>query len=162
VFLEQARTAVKADDWIRAGQAWVNAAREGNREATDQLPATVARLRPLADGASPDGQALLAGILMDYFDDSALPAAVSYARAAAKARHPAGMRTYGYMLHNARGVDKDSVQAAALFRSAAQAGDAYGAFNLAGLHLLSKPSREAPMATVSCNGTSGRTPAFGS
>jgi hypothetical protein len=35
VFLEQARTAVKADDWIRAGQAWVNAAWEGNREAIE-------------------------------------------------------------------------------------------------------------------------------
>ncbi|POX57846.1 hypothetical protein C3492_41250 [Streptomyces sp. Ru62] len=73
------------------------------------------------------------GIYLEYFDESALPMAVRYARAAAEAGFPAGQRTYGHMLATGLGVEEDRARAAELFRAAAEGGDAYGMFNLAQL-----------------------------
>ncbi|WP_432021419.1 hypothetical protein [Streptomyces sp. 1222.5] len=87
-------------------------------------------LVPLADGGSAEAAAVLAGIYLEYFDESALPMAVRYARAAAEAGLPAGQRTYGHILATGLGVEEDLAQ---LFRAASEGGDAYAAFNLAQL-----------------------------
>ncbi|MFI6486057.1 tetratricopeptide repeat protein [Streptomyces sp. NPDC050564] len=72
---------------------------------------------------------------LDYVNDAGLPMAFAYATVAARAGHPAAQRTLGYMYRKGRGVKADGFQAEALFTSAANAGDAYAAFNLAGMHI---------------------------
>ncbi|MEV5146164.1 hypothetical protein AB0L14_17425 [Streptomyces sp. NPDC052727] len=125
--------AAEAGDWVGAGHAFVRAAMEGSAEGAELAARVTVELVPLADGGSAEAAALLAGIYLEYFDESALPMAVRYARAAAEAGLPAGQRTYGHMLMTGRGVAEDRAGAAALFRSAAEGGDAYGMFNLAQL-----------------------------
>ncbi|WP_351226907.1 tetratricopeptide repeat protein [Streptomyces sp. NPDC002133] len=130
--LASAERAAADGDWIAAGRAWVEAAMQASLDGANQASRTAApRLRPLADAGSADAAALLAGILLEYYEESALPTAVRYAEAAATAGHPAGQRTYGFMLVNGLGVEKDEDRAAKLFRAAAEGGDAYGMFNLA-------------------------------
>jgi hypothetical protein len=105
----------------------------GGREGADLATEMSGELLRLADAGSAEAAALLAGILLEYFDESALPMAVTYAKASAEAGSPAGRRTYGYMLAEGVGVgvEKDGARAIELFRAAAEGGDAYGAFNLA-------------------------------
>ncbi|MET9345579.1 tetratricopeptide repeat protein [Streptomyces termitum] len=128
--LEAGREAVAAGDWLAAGHAFVRAAAGGSAEGADLAVRVVGGLVPLADAGSADAAALIAGILLEHSDGSALPTAAAYARAAADARHPAGQRTYGHLLANGLGVPADPVTAKALFRAAAEAGDAYAAFDL--------------------------------
>ena len=59
------------------------------------------RIELLADAGDVDAQATIAGILLDYYVVDALPVAVAYAKAAAEAGHPAGLRTYGHMFAEA-------------------------------------------------------------
>lgn len=128
--LDRGRRAAEAGDWMAAGQAWVLAAMEGNREGAELATQVTGELLRLADAGSAEAAALLAGILLEYFDESALPMAVKYAKASAEAGSPAGRRTYGHMLAEGVGVEQDSARAIELFRTAAEDGDAYGAFNL--------------------------------
>lgn len=118
---------------MAAGHAFVRAAMEGSAEGAELATRVTVELAPLADGGSAEAAALLAGIYLEYFDESALPLAVSYARAAAEAGLAAGQRTYGHMLVRGLGVAEDRERAAELFRAAAEGGDAYGSFNLAQL-----------------------------
>ncbi|MFG2250206.1 tetratricopeptide repeat protein [Spirillospora sp. NPDC048823] len=129
--LDDGRKAAEAGDWVAAGHAFVRAAMEGSAEGAELAARVTAELVPLADGGSAEAAALLAGIYLEYFDESALPAAAAYARVAAEAGLPAGQRTYGHMLVKGLGVEEDRERAAALFRAAAEGGDAYGRFNLA-------------------------------
>jgi TPR repeat protein len=129
--LDRGRSAAQAGDWVAAAHCWVQAAMEGSREGAELATQAVGRIRPLADDGSAEAAALVAGILMEYFHESALPLAVPYARAAAESGHPAGQRTHGYMLRNGIGVEQDRVAAVELFRAAAEGGDMYGTFNLA-------------------------------
>ncbi|MGW6394250.1 tetratricopeptide repeat protein [Streptomyces sp. NPDC055103] len=131
--LDEGRKAAEAGEWVAAGHAFVRAAMEGSAEGAELATQVTVGLVPLADAGSAEAAALLAGIYLEYFDESALPDAVRYARAAAEAGHPAGQRTYGYMLLEGIGVEEDQGLAAALFRSAADAGDAYACLNLAQL-----------------------------
>lgn len=130
--LDRGRRAAEAGDWVAAGHAWVLAAMEGSREGAELATQVSKHLLRLADAGSPEAAALFAGILLEYFDESALPMAVKYARASAEAGSPAGRRTYGYLLAEGVGVEQDDARATELFRVAAQGGDAYGAFNFAG------------------------------
>ncbi|MFI1105861.1 tetratricopeptide repeat protein [Streptomyces melanogenes] len=131
--LDEGRRAAEAGDWVGAGHAFVRSAMEGRTEGAELAARVTVELIPLADGGSAEAAALLAGIYLEYFDESALPMAVRYARAAADAGLPAGLRTYGYMLLMGLGVEEDRARAAELFRAAAEGGDAYGVFNLAQL-----------------------------
>ncbi|MGW0632420.1 tetratricopeptide repeat protein [Streptomyces sp. NPDC002758] len=124
-------SAARAGDWVAAARAWVQAAMEGSREGAELATRTTGEIRPLADAGSAEAAALLSGILMDYFDESVLSLAVTYARAAAESGNPAGQRTYGYMLVEGVGVEQDPVAAVELFRAAFEGGDMYAAFNLA-------------------------------
>ncbi|UUN27485.1 tetratricopeptide repeat protein [Streptomyces sp. FIT100] len=130
--LAEARRAATDCDWITAGHAWVEAAMQADLEGANQAAHVAApELKVLADAGSAAAAALLSGILLEYYEESALPMAVEYAKAAADAVHPAGQRTYGHMLATGQGVEEDEERAAELFRAAADAGDAYGMFNLA-------------------------------
>ncbi|MET9672431.1 tetratricopeptide repeat protein [Streptomyces sp. NPDC006482] len=131
--LDEGRRAAEAGDWVAAGHAFVRAAMEGSAEGAELATQVTVGLVPLADAGSAEAAALLAGIYLEYFDESALPDAVRYARAAAGAGLPAGERTYGYMLLEGIGVEEDHDRAAELFRTAAEAGDAYACLNLAQL-----------------------------
>ncbi|MCX5391146.1 tetratricopeptide repeat protein [Streptomyces sp. NBC_00094] len=131
--LDEGRRAAEAGDWVAAGHAFVRAAMEGSAEGAELATQVTVGLVPLADAGSAEAAALLAGIYLEYFDESALPDAVRYARAAAGAGLPAGERTYGYMLLEGIGVEEDHARAAELFRTAAEAGDAYACLNLAQL-----------------------------
>ncbi|MFF9915932.1 tetratricopeptide repeat protein [Streptomyces sp. NPDC013457] len=103
----------------------------GSKEGAEWATKAAVEIRALADAGSAEAAALLSGILLDYFDESALPLAVTYARVSAESGNPAGQRTYGYMLVEGIGVEQDPVAAAELFRAAAKGGDIYAAFNLA-------------------------------
>lgn len=129
--LERARAAAEAEDWIAAGHAGVAAAMLGSAEGARLTSQVAGPIRQLADGGSAPAAALLAGIFLEYFHESALPMAVAYARAAAEAGDPAGQRTYGYLLAEGVGVEADPVRAVELFAAASEGGDAFGAFNLA-------------------------------
>ncbi|MEV5800509.1 tetratricopeptide repeat protein [Streptomyces collinus] len=131
--LDEGRRAAEAGDWVAAGHAFVRAAMEGSAQGAELATRVTVELVPLADSGSVEAAALLAGIYLEYFHESALPMAVRYARAAAEAGHPAGQRTYGYTLMMGLGVEEDRERAAELFRAAAEGGDAYGRFNLAQL-----------------------------
>ncbi|MFE2557173.1 tetratricopeptide repeat protein [Streptomyces sp. NPDC059352] len=131
--LDEGRRAAEAGDWVAAGHAFVRAAMEGSAEGAELATLVTVDLVPLADGGSAEAAALLSGIYLEYFDESALSDAVRYARAAAGAGLPAGQRTYGYMLLEGIGVEEDRDRAAELFRAAADAGDAYACLNLAQL-----------------------------
>ncbi|MFF3054888.1 tetratricopeptide repeat protein [Streptomyces sp. NPDC057909] len=152
--LDEGRRAAEAGDWVAAGHAFVRAAMEGNTEGAELAVRVTVELVPLADGGSAEAAALLAGIYLEYFDESALPMAVRYARAAAEAGLPAGQRTYGHMLVMGLGVAEDRARAAELFRTASEGGDAYGVFNLAqlvddpdeSLRLLEAAAREGIVA----------------
>ncbi|WP_040921992.1 tetratricopeptide repeat protein [Saccharomonospora xinjiangensis] len=129
--LGRGRSAAEAGDWIAAAHAWVQAAMRGSLEGAERATRAAVELRLSADAGSAEAAALLAGILLEYFDESALPLAVTYAEASAEAGNPAGQRTYGYLLVEGIGVEPDPVAAAGLFRPAAESGDDYGTFNLA-------------------------------
>ncbi|MFD6885432.1 tetratricopeptide repeat protein [Streptomyces sp. NPDC059957] len=129
--LELARAAVEAEDWVAAGHAGVAAAVRGSADGARLASQVAGPIRQLADGGSARAAALLAGIFLEYFHESALPMAVSYAKAAAEAGDPAGQRTYGYLLAEGVGVEAEPARAVALFRAASEGGDAHAAFNLA-------------------------------
>ncbi|WP_189947600.1 tetratricopeptide repeat protein [Streptomyces roseolus] len=128
--LDVGRNAAAAGDWTAAGHAFVRAAMDGSEEGAELAMGVTGELARLADAGSADAAALLAGILLEYADESALPAAVARARAAAEAGHPAGQRTYGHLLASGLGVPEDLDGAERLFRAAAEAGDPYAALNL--------------------------------
>lgn len=131
-FLVAGQEAAEDGRWVDAGLAWVEAAKLGSLDGANAVSRFAApHIRVLADAGDPAAQALMAGILMDYFTEDALPMAVGYARAAAAAGHAVGLRTLGFMLVRGRGVEQDRERAVELFRAAAAKGDAYGAFNAA-------------------------------
>jgi hypothetical protein len=130
-FLVAGREAAEAGSWVAAGLAWIEAAKLGSLEGANAVSLVAApHIRSVADSGDADAQALIAGILMDYYAADALPVAIGYAKAAAEAGHPAGLRTYGYMVQNGMGEEANEARAIELYRAAADKGDGYAAFNL--------------------------------
>ncbi|MFF1675140.1 tetratricopeptide repeat protein [Streptomyces sp. NPDC058256] len=134
-FIERGQQAAAKGDWKTAVTAWITGSNAGSLESANLVLTAVPRLKAQADEGDVDAQALLAGVMLDFFHESALPTALTYATAAARAGHPAAQRTLGVMYRTGRGVETDARQAEALFTAAAKAGDAYAAFNLAGMHI---------------------------
>ncbi|MFF1966294.1 tetratricopeptide repeat protein [Streptomyces sp. NPDC058232] len=134
-FIERGRQAVARGDWKSAVTSWIAGSNAGSLESANLVPTAIPSLRTQADAGDVDAQALLAGVMLDFMDDSALPTVFSYATAAARAGHPAAQRTLGLMYRTGRGVEASAFQAETLFISAAKAGDSYAAFNLAGMHV---------------------------
>ena len=134
-FIERGQQAATEGDWKAAATAWIAGSNAGSLESANLVLTTIPPLKTQADDGDADAQALLAGVLLDFADDSALPMALTYATAAARAGHPAAQRTLGFMYRTGRGVEADTFQAEVLFAAAAKAGDAYAAFNLAGMHI---------------------------
>lgn len=93
--LDEGLRAAEAGDWVAAGHAFVRAAMEGSTEGAELAVRVTVELVPLADGGSAEAAALLAGIYLEYFDESALPMAVRYARAAAEAASRPGSAPMG-------------------------------------------------------------------
>ena len=130
-FLAAGREAAEAGRWVAAGLAWIEAAKLGSLDGANAVSRIAApHVGRLADAGDADAQALFAGILMDYYTADALPVAIGYAKAAADAGHPAGLRTYGFMVQNGMGEKASEARAIELYRAAADKGDGYAAFNL--------------------------------
>ena len=128
--------AAESGKWVEAGLAWMRASALGCQDGANHARSiTLWQIKPLADRGDVDAQALLAGMLMDYFPDEALPQAADYARRAADAGHPEGLRILGVMHAEGRGVPRDADRAMSLFRQAATRGDGYAAFMVAGSDL---------------------------
>jgi uncharacterized protein len=135
-FLTTGRSAAAAGDWSAASRAWIEAAKLGSLDGANLVSRVAApHLKRSADAGDVEAQAALAGILMDYYDESALPGAVQYATRAAAAGNAHAQRTLGFMYARGLGVEQSAQRAAELFREASQRGDGYAAFNLAGLHI---------------------------
>lgn len=134
-FIERGQRAAAEGDWKAAAAAWIAGSNAGSLESANLVVTAVPELKAQADEGDVDAQALVAGVMLDFFTDAAQPMALSYATAAARAGHPVAQRTLGVMYRTGRGVAADAFQAEALFTAAAQSGDAYAAFNLAGMHL---------------------------
>ncbi|MGW1796295.1 tetratricopeptide repeat protein [Streptomyces sp. NPDC001984] len=134
-FIERGQQAAARGDWKAAVTAWIAGSNAGSLESANLVLTAIPPLKTQADAGDVDAQALLAGALLDFVDDSALPMVLAYATAAARAEHPAAQRTLGFLYRTGRGVETDAYQAEALFTAAAKAGDAYAAFNLAGMHI---------------------------
>jgi uncharacterized protein len=125
--------AAESGQWVEAGLAWMRASALGCKDGANHARSiTLWQIKPLADRGDVDAQALLAGMLMDYFPDESLPRAADYARRAAEAGHPEGLRILGVMHAEGRGVAPDADRAMSLFRQAAAQGDGYAAFMVAG------------------------------
>lgn len=135
-YLDEGRTAAESGRWLDAAEAWLEAAKLGSLEGANLLSRAAApQVKRVADTGDATAQAMLAGILMDYYDASALPNAVKYATSAAEAGNPEAMRTLGFLYEQGLGVEKDPSRAAELWRDASERGDGYAAFNLAALHI---------------------------
>jgi len=138
-FLVAGQEAAEAGQWVTAGLAWVEAAKLGSLDGANTVSRIAApHIRTLADAGDVDAQALIAGILMDYYTADALPMAIGYARAAAEAGHPAGLRTYGFMVQHGMGEEASEARAIELYQAAAGKGDGYAAFNLGALARTAK------------------------
>ncbi|MET7696382.1 tetratricopeptide repeat protein [Streptomyces sp. NPDC005485] len=134
-FIERGQQAAAKGDWKAAVAAWIAGSNAGSLDSANLVVTAVPPLKAQADEGDVEAQALVAGVLLDFFTDAAHPMVLSYATAAARAGHPAAQRTLGVMYRTGRGVEADAFQAEALFTAAAEAGDAYAAFNLAGMHI---------------------------
>ena len=134
-FIERGQRAAAKGDWKTAVTAWIAGSNAGSLESANLVLTAVPPLKAQADEGDIGAQALLAGVMLDFFQESALPVALVYATAAARAGHPAAQRTLGVMYRTGQGVATDMRQAEVLFTAAARAGDAYAAFNLAGMHI---------------------------
>lgn len=134
--MDEGHAAAESGKWVEAGTAWMRASALGCKDGANHARSiTLWQIKPLADRGDVDAQALLAGMLMNYFPDDALPRAADYARRAAEAGHPEGLRILGIMHAEGRGAPRDADRAMALFRQAASRGDGYAAFMVAGSDL---------------------------
>lgn len=135
-FVASGNGAAEAGNWISAARAWLEAAKLDSQHASGLLrKAAVPRLEALAEDGDPEAQALLAGILMEYYNESALPYAVTHATRAAEHGNAEAIRTLGFMYARGLGVTQNFDRAAELWRDALQRGDGYAAFDLASLHI---------------------------
>ncbi|WP_262060915.1 tetratricopeptide repeat protein [Streptomyces sp. STR69] len=133
--VERGRRAAAEGDWKTAVTAWIAGSNAGSLESANLVVTAVPPLKAQADEGDVDAMALLAGVMLDFFHESALPMVLTYATAAAQAGHPSAQRTLGLMYRTGRGVEPDARRAEDLFTAAAKAGDAFAAFNLAGMHI---------------------------
>jgi len=135
-FLKGGEAAATAGDWLSAARTWIEAAKLGSLQGANLVSGTAApRLLSAADAGDVEVQAVLAGIFMDYLDESALPRAVGYATHAAEQGNADAQRTLGFMYERGLGVMQDIDRAVELWRESSRRGDGYAAFNLAGLHV---------------------------
>src|SRR5262249_23705271 len=106
-------------------QAWQNGL---NTEA--DIVRVRADLEAAAAGGSAVAQNAL-GLILTFGEDDPAAAAPWFEKAAAQ-DHPEALRTLGYLFGEGKGVPKDGLRAAELYRRAAELGDAYAQYNLAG------------------------------
>ena len=119
-----------ADD---PGQAahWFFQAWQNGLNTEQDIVRVRADLEAAAEGGSAVAQNAL-GLILTFGEDDPAAAAPWFEKAAAQ-DHPEAMRSLGYLLGEGKGVPKDDVRAAGLYRRAAELGDAYAQLNLAGM-----------------------------
>lgn len=127
--LERGDHAMDADDFVSAGNWYFHAKRRGSVEGRDKARALQPRLEILADQGDLDAKVLVAGLLLERGEE--LPRAASLLEAAAAESVVEGMRELGFVLAVGMGADPDPSRANDLYRTAADAGDGYAAYNLA-------------------------------
>ncbi|MFD4691975.1 hypothetical protein [Streptomyces sp. NPDC058463] len=103
-FIERGQQAAMKGDWKAAATAWIAGSNAGSLESANLVLTTIP-LKTQADDGDADSQALLAGALLDFVDDSGLPMALTSATAAARAGHPTAQRALGVMYRTGRGVE---------------------------------------------------------
>lgn len=134
-YLSEGGSAAENGDWIAASRSWIEAAKLGSLEGANLVSRFAApHVWQAADAGDVEAQSVIAGIMMDYFDEWAFPMAAGYAARAAQAGSAEARRTLGFMYDEGIGVGQDSGRAAELYAEASRGGDGYAAFNLAGLH----------------------------
>jgi TPR repeat protein len=113
-------------DQVLAAQWFLRAAKEGDSRAQRELELLVPRLRELA---ADQGRArtMLGVILAFHLDERAAGAELLEAAAEGD---PEAQRSLAFLLDGDAGALGDATRAMALYRTAAQAGDGYAAYNL--------------------------------
>ena len=110
-FIERGQRAATRKNWKAAATAWIAGSNAGSLESANLVLTAVSPLKAQADDRDVDAQALLAGVLLDFVHDSALPMVLTYATAAARAGHSAAQHTLGLMYRTGCGVEADTFQA---------------------------------------------------
>jgi TPR repeat protein len=110
------------------GTQWLLRAAQANSVAAHrELELVGPRLHALADGD--DRAATLYGVVLAFHLDDPR-AAVQALEGPAGRGDPEAQRTLAFLLHQHPSVEPDEARAMTLYRAAAEAGDAYAAFNL--------------------------------
>ncbi len=137
--LRTADAAAQADDWPAAARAWLEAGGRYGADVAVALEQAAVRLDERAAAGDAAATGVLALMLVEYLGD--LTAAASYARAAAEGGDPLGQRTWGFLLSEGQGVERDEDAGAAWTRRAADQGDPIALLNL----VSSVPERDGDM-----------------
>ncbi|WP_203832876.1 tetratricopeptide repeat protein [Actinoplanes lobatus] len=112
-------------DLAEAAHWYAEAAREGFEPAERELALLAPRL-----SENVTRERTMRGVILAFFLGA--PAEGARLLAASAAQHdPIAQRSYGFLLAHGTGVKEDQMRAAALYRAAAEAGDAWAALNLA-------------------------------
>ena len=108
-------------------QAW----QAGENEAEQEIIRGRSALEEAARNGSANAQNAL-GLILCFGHDDPTSAAEQFERAAAQ-DHPESLRMLAYLVGEGRGLSRDPAQAVTLYRRAAEQGDVFAQFNLAGM-----------------------------
>jgi uncharacterized protein len=128
----EAEAARRGDDCATAAAKFLEAASLGDPNQVGPAWAELLKLRAKADAGDDDAQARYGHMALESGLDVA--GGVDNLRCAAAAGNSLAKRVLACALVNATGVERDTSQAAALFKEAMDAGDEYSTFNLAALY----------------------------
>ncbi|GAA4607992.1 hypothetical protein GCM10023107_84340 [Actinoplanes octamycinicus] len=141
-------------DLAEAAYWYAEAAREGFEPANRELALLAPRL-----SEDTTRTRTMRGVLLAFFFGKPAAGARLLAVSAAE-NDPVAQRSYAFLLQEGTGVEKDREQAAALFRAAAEAGDAWAAFNMASV-LGDHPDAVRWLRAAAENGIGAAYPALG-
>nr|WP_238350723.1 tetratricopeptide repeat protein [Kribbella shirazensis] len=119
--------AYQRQDPVMAAQWFLRAAKEGSAPAWRELELLVPRLRELPAGDT-RARTMLGVILAFHLDER--DAGAELLEVSVAEGDPEAQRSLAFLLHDNAGLPDDKARAMVLFRTAAEAGDGYGAYNL--------------------------------
>jgi TPR repeat protein len=141
-------------DLAEAAHWYAEAAREGFEPANRELALLAPRL-----SEDTTRTRTMRGVILAFFLGKPAKGARLLAVSAAQ-NDPVAQRSYAFLLQHGSGVKKDRNQAAALYRAAAEAGDAWAAFNMAAV-LGDHPDAVRWLRAAAENGISAAYPVLG-
>jgi len=141
-------------DLAEAAHWYAEAAREGFEPANRELALLAPRL-----SEDTTRTRTMRGVILAFFLGKPAKGARLLAVSAAQ-NDPIAQRSYAFLLQHGTGVKKDRKQAAALYRAAAEAGDAWAAFNMASM-LGDHPDAVRWLRAAAENGISAAYPVLG-